>query len=234
MKKKKEIEPEVKFSCEFCRRNFIKEGSLLKHICEYKHRWLEKDRRGNQIGFQCWLDFHKKHTATKKEKTYEDFIRSAYYIAFIKFGNYVVEINCINIPRYVDYLLKEKIKIDVWTSDSNYNLFLIDYLKTENPLDAIHRSVETCMKQAEEENMQLNDYLRYGNRNKICHLITSGRVSPWLLYQSESGMKFLDELNDDLVKIVYDYINPVQWAIKFKKEQDNVTEVKALLQELKW
>jgi len=234
MKKKKETEPEVKFSCEFCRRNFIKEGSLLKHICEYKHRWLEKDRRGNQIGFQCWVDFHKKHTATKKEKTYEDFIRSAYYIAFIKFGNYAVEINCINIPRYVDYLLKEKIKVDVWISDSNYNLFLMDYLKTENPLDAVHRSVETCMKQAEEENMQLNDYLRYGNRNKICHLITSGRISPWLLYHSESGMKFLDELNDDLVKIVYDYINPVQWAIKFKKEQDNVTEVKALLQELKW
>jgi hypothetical protein len=65
-------------------------------------------------------------------------------------------------------------------------------------------------------------------------LITSGRISPWLLYQSESGTKFLDDIQEDLIKFIYDYINPVQWAIKFNKEKDKVDEVKSLLKELKW
>jgi hypothetical protein len=207
---------------------------MLKHICEYKHRWLERDRRGNQIGFQSFVQFYKKHSAAKKEKTYEEFIKSAYYTAFVKFGNYCVDISALNIPRLVEYYLKENVKIDNWNSDLNYNVYLIDYLKSEDPLDAVHRSVESCIEYAEEEKIQSKDYLRYGSRNKICHLVVTGRISPWLLYHSESGTKFLDDIQEDLIKFIYDYINPVQWAIKFSKEQDNVGEVKSLLKELKW
>jgi hypothetical protein len=232
MKKKKVTDD--KMTCEFCKRSFVQEQSFLKHICEYKHRWLEKDRRGNQIGYQCYLEFYKKHSTSKKERTYEDYIRSAYYTAFAKFGNYVMEVNCVNIPRYIDYLLKEKTKIDTWTSDSVYTEFLLNYLKTEDHLDAVQRSVETCMNLAEQENTKPNDLLRYGNRNKICHEITKGKLSPWMLYQSESGVAFIDDLNEDQVKIVYDYIQPTQWAIKFSKMTKEVEEVKNLLTELKW
>lgn len=232
MKKKKETNSE--FSCEFCKSGFVRETTLLKHICEYKHRWIERDRRGNQIGFHSWIQFYTKHSANRKEKTYEEFIRSAYYTAFVKFGNYCLEINNINIPRYVDYLLKEKIGIDTWNTDGNYTRFLIDYLKTEDPLDAVKRGVEHCLEQATEEKIQPNDYLRYGNRYKICYSITTGKISPWVLYQSESGVELLDKLAEDQVKMVYDYINPVQWAIKFNKESEKVAEVKSLLTELKW
>jgi hypothetical protein len=225
---------EINFGCEFCKRTFIRESTMLKHICEYKHRWLERDRRGNQIGFQSFVQFYKKHSTAKKEKTYEEFIKSAYYTAFVKFGNYCVDINALNVSRLVEYYLKENVKIDNWTSDINYNSYLIDYLKTEDYLDAVHRSVEICIENAEEEKIQSKDYLRYGNRNKICHLIVAGRISPWVLYQSESGTKFLDDIQEDLIKIIYDYINPVQWAIKFSKETDKVDEVKSLLKELKW
>ena len=225
---------EKKHVCEFCNREFIRESTILKHICEYKHRWLERDRRGNQLGFQTWLQFYKKNSASKKPKTYEEFIKSAYYTAFVKFGNYCVDINCINILRYSEYLLKENIKLDTWCSDSNYTKFLIDYLKIEDAMDAVARSVEHCMELAESEKIQPNDYLRYGNKNKILYAITTGKISPWVLYQSESGVKLLDTLGEEQIKLVYDYINPTQWAIKFSKEPEKVTEVKNILSELKW
>lgn len=225
---------DIKFGCEFCKRTFIRESTMLKHICEYKHRWLERDRRGNQIGFQSFVQFYKKHSAARKDKTYEEFIKSAYYTAFIKFGNYCMDVNALNVPRLVDFYLKENIKIDDWTSDKKYTQYLIDYLKTENALDAIHRSIETCLDLSQIENVQPNDYLRYGSKSKICQAITNGKISPWVLYQSESGKKFLDDLSEDLVKLIYDYINPVQWAIKFSKLEKEVEEVKSLLNELKW
>jgi hypothetical protein len=225
---------ETENSCEFCKRSFIKETTLLKHICEYKHRWLERDKHGNRIGFQSWLQFYTRHSASKKVRTYEDFIKSAYYTAFAKFGTYCVDINALNVPRYVDYLLKEKIKIDTWATDTNYNKFLIEYLTIEDPLDAIHRSVETCLNMGNDQNIQPNDVLRYGNRNKILYAITTGKISPWLLYQSESGVKLLDELSPDQIKMVYDYINPVKWAIMFTKDQSKVNEVKSLLKELRY
>ena len=233
MKKTAATEPH-KFGCEFCKREFIRETTLLKHICEYKHRWLERDTRGNRLGFQSWLQFYTKHSTSKKQRTYEEFIKSPYYTAFVKFGNYSLAINIINVPRYIDYLLKENIKLDTWCNDSVYNKFLIEYLKTEDPIDAVARTVEYCMEQAEVEKTQPNDYLRYGNRNKICYAIVNGKISPWVLYQSQSGVKLLDVLEPDHIKMIYDYINPTQWAVKFAKEQTKTTEVSKLMSELKW
>jgi hypothetical protein len=220
---------ETKYSCEFCNRSFIKESTIISHVCEYKQRWLNKDLQGNRLGFQAWLQFYKKHTASKKQKTYQEFIKNAYYIAFVKFGNYCININALNISRYVDWLLKNQIKIDTWCSDTIYSRYLCEYLRNEDPLDAIARSIETTIEKAKEENILSKDYIRYGNANKICYSVTTGKISPWLLYQSVSGTNFLDKLHEDQVKMIIDYINPEQWALKFRKDPDATTQVKQLL-----
>lgn len=201
----------------------------MKHICENKRRWQDKDQPGNRIGFQCWLQFYVKNTATKKQRTYLDFIKSSYYLVFVKFGHYCVNINALNIMRYADWLMKNKIKIDSWCSDTNYNKFLIEYLKDEDPLDAIARSIETSIELAKSENVESKDCLRYCNRNKICYAITNGKISPWMLYQSDSGIRFVESLDVTQQKMILDYINPEQWAVKFKRDSNIVNEVKALL-----
>jgi hypothetical protein len=217
-----------KFHCEFCERDFVRENTLLKHICENKRRWQDKDKRGNQIGFQAWIQFYTKHSSRKK-KEYTDFIKNSYYSAFIKFGNYCLEAQVMNVPRYIDWLLKEKISIDQWNRDSNYTKFIIDYCKNEDPLDAIARSIETTVALAEQDRIQTKDVLRYGNRNKICFEITKGKISPWMLYHSESGIEFISKLDTTQEKMILDYINPEQWAIKFKKHKNIIPEVKELL-----
>ena len=221
----------AKYGCEFCKREFLKESTIMKHICEHKRRWLEKDKHGNRLGFQSWIQFYKKNTASKKHKTYEEFISSAYYIAFIKFGNYCVNINAVNPSRLVDWLLKNQIKIDNWTSDSVYTKYLIDHLKVEDGFDAIHRSVEQCITLATDAGIQPNDVLRYGNANKICYAITSGKISPWMLYCSDSGVRFLETLNPEQVKIISDYINPEQWALKFHREPNIKQQIQDTLKQ---
>lgn len=223
-------ETKSKYSCEFCKREFIRESTILKHICEYKQRYLNKDLPGNRIGFQAWLQFYKKNSASKKTKSYDEFIKSAYYIAFIKFGNYCVEINCINVSRFADWLVKNQVKIDSWCTDKNYTKFLIEYVRLEDPFDAIARSIETTITLAEVETIQSKDVLRYGNKNKICYNITTGKISPWMLYQSKSGVEFLSQLDATQEKMIMDYINPEQWAIKFKRQPDMVAQVKNLLE----
>ena len=216
-------------SCEFCNRKFAREKTLFTHICETKRRWLEKDKLGNRLGFQSFVQFYKKHSSAKNTKTYDEFIRSPYYTGFVKFGNYCAEINAINVSRFVDWLLADKVSIDNWTSDKVYTKFLIEYLRKEDPMDAIHRSVETTINLASEENVQPQDYIRYGNTNKICYAVTTGKISPWMLYQSNSGVRFLDTLSPDHVKMIIDYINPEQWALKFNKEPENVRTIKEIL-----
>lgn len=216
--------------CDFCGREFKRANTLLRHICEYKHRWLEKDRKGNRIAYQAWLHFYEKNTLHKKKRDYTDFIKSSYYTAFIKFGNYCVEVNVSNVYAYMDYLTKNKIRIDTWNTDTVYTKFLIEYLREEDPLDAIARSIEATIDLAKIEQIESHDVLRYGNKNRICYAITSGKISPWMLYHSTSGTKFLDTLDETQVKMIIDYIDPEKWAVKFKRDNDQVLQVKNLLQ----
>ncbi len=228
---KKTSEIKSEFSCEFCNRSFQRETTMIKHLCENKRRWQDKDQPGNRIGYQAWLNFYAKNTGTKKKKTYTDFTKSAYYIAFVKFGHYCVDIKCINVTRYADYLLKNKISIDNWCSDKNYTNFLIDYLKVEDAMDAIARSIETTIDLSKDAGIETKDCLRYANRNRLSYAITTGKISPWMLYQSESGVDFLSNLDESQQKMIIDYINPEQWAVRFKRYPEVVSQVKDLLKQ---
>ena len=229
MKKTQATKPE--FGCDFCGRSFIRETTMDKHLCENKRRWGDKDLKGNRIGFNAWLNFYLKNTASKKQKTYLDFIKSAYYLAFVRFGHYCVNARVINVDRYADWLLKNQIVIDKWTSDTNYTKFIIEYLRQEDPLDAVARSIETMIKIAKDEKIPSKDCLRYGPRNRICYEVTAGRISPWILYQSESGLEFLGSLQELQQKMVLEYIDPEKWAIKFRRDVDIIPEVKELLKQ---
>lgn len=219
---------ETKHHCEFCDRDFVRENTLLKHICETKRRYNDRDKVGNRIAFSAWVQFYTRHSR-KAKRDYMDFAKSAYYTAFVKFGNYCHDAQVLNVSRYVDYLLKEQISIDQWNRDTNYTKFIIDYLKSEDPLDAIARSIETTVQLAEQDQIKTKDTFRYGNRNRICFDITKGKISPWMLYHSQSGLQFIENLDVTQQKMILDYINPEQWAIKFKRSSNIINEVKQLL-----
>jgi hypothetical protein len=174
------------------------------------------------------MQFYNKHSR-KAKKDYMDFAKSAYYTAFVKFGNYCVDAQVLNPSRYCDWLLKNQISIDSWNRDTNYTKFIIDFLKSEDPLDAIARSIETCIELAQSDKIQNKDVLRYGNKHKICFEITKGKISPWMLYHSISGLEFIENLDVTQQKMILDYINPEQWAIKFKRSNNIINEVKELL-----
>jgi len=218
-----------KYSCDFCNKEFKRPNSLLNHICQSKHRWLERTKPSSRIAFQAWLHFYAKNTLTKKKREYIDFIKSPYYTAFLKFGIYCVDVNVANVYAYMDYLIKNQIRIDTWNTDTVYTKFLIEFLKEEDPLDAIARSIETTIELAKSDGVSSNDVLRYGNRNRICYTVTAGKISPWMLFHSESGAKLLDTLDETQIKMIIDYINPEKWALKFRREPENVKIVKEIL-----
>lgn len=224
-----ETETETHNKCEHCGRTFIRDSTLLKHMCEQKRRWQDRDKKGNVLGFSAWLRFYTEFQPSRKKKEYLHFITSPYYTAFVKFGNYCHNIRAINISAYVDYLLKNKVPLDNWDSDRVYTKYLIEYLKTENCVDAIKRSIETLLDISQQENIRLEDVFKYVNANKICHHIVTGRISPWILYHSKSGSEFLQTLNTDQTMLIFDYIDPEKWQIKFLRDRDMVNEAKEII-----
>lgn len=219
------------FSCEHCGRSFVRESTIARHLCEQKRRWDEQTRPANRIAYQAWKKFYEQFQPSKRDKDYRAFIASSYYGGFVKFGTYCVDARVVNPIAYLDWSLAEKIALDNWTSDRNYGRYLVEYLQLENNLDAVRRSIETLLKIAEDQNIRLEDVLRLYSTNKVCHLITQGHISAWLLFNCGAGTGFLEKLNSDQLGMIYEYINIDKWKIKFMRDQSSVDEVKNLLRE---
>lgn len=222
----------IENKCEHCNREFVRPSTFLKHICEQKRRYLDRDRPSNRMGYIAWKQYYQQHHPNKKGVAYTDFMNSSYYTAFVKFGTYCTDIKAINSSAFAIYLVKNRIPIDNWASDSSYTKYLVEYLKYESCMDATQRSIENLLNVANDENINLSDVFKYVNSNKICHMITNGHISPWVVYQSSSGKDFLSKLDYSQTNLIFEYINPERWNIKFKREPENVNEVCKLLKNI--
>lgn len=226
------MDKQAENSCEHCGRVFIRESTLLKHLCEQKRRWLDRDRPANRIGYNTWKWYFNTQHPNKKNTGYRDFINNHYYTAFVKFGGYCSDIAVVNPPAYVDWLVKNRHPLDIWASDTTYTKYLVEYLRSEDCMDAVKRTIACLLDIIGEENIQLKDVFRYVNSNKLCHLITTGKISPWILYHSKSGIEFLSKLDSQQESLLFEYIDPQKWSIKFMRESANVADVKKLISEI--
>jgi hypothetical protein len=222
-----------KFVCEFCKKSFARESSILTHMCEPKRRRLEKSERGVQLGFQAFVLFYQtlKPTAAK---TFDDFADSPYYKAFVKFGRYCVSIRAINPARFMEWLLKQNKKIDRWCSDQIYTEYLLYYLLVETVDDALARSIEYSIDWNEKTGHPAQDCLRYGNTNAVCYAITTGRVSPWVIYNSESGQKFLSGLDAGQLGMIWPYIDSDRWQQRFHEHPEDQQYARDILSKAGW
>ena len=222
------------YTCQYCKKDFIKESSLVVHSCESRRRRQEQSERGVQLGLQAYLKFYELTQGSAKLKTFDDFAESPYYRAFVKFGRYCVDIRAINPARFIEYVLKQNKKIDHWCRDSIYTEYLLDYLCVENVNDALARAIEFGIAWQEQTSNPAHDCLRYGNSNTMCYAITSGRISPWVIYNSDSGQKFLNDLTSEQVAMIWSYIDSDFWMKKFQDYPADQEYAKDILTKAGW
>ena len=221
-------------TCGYCKKTFRRAESLVVHLCEPKRRRMDRSERGVELGFQSYLRFYEIAQAGKKVKTYDEFCESPYYKAFVKFGRYCVATKSVNPRQFTEWLLKHNKKIDRWASDQVYTEYLLDYLKVEAVDDALARSVEYSIDWAEKNSAPAHDCLRYGNSHALCYAIIAGRVSPWVIYNSESGQKFLSDLSSEQVAMIWPYIDSDVWQRRFADRPEDAEYAKQILKTAGW
>ncbi|HET8688339.1 MAG TPA: C2H2-type zinc finger protein [Methanosarcina sp.] len=221
-----------KYKCKYCNKEFRQEKTLTAHLCEKKRRWQQEKDVGVQLGLKAYLRFYELTQGSAKLKSYEDFAESPYYNAFVKFGLYCQNIRCVNFSSYLDWLLKNNKKLDHWCKDSFYAEWLPTYLKREAAADALERALREMEKYAEDNPDLRNgfsDYFRYGNANRICHHISTGRISPWVVFNCTSGVEFLEGLSEEQIQIILPWIEPGHWQKRFNDYLADTEWVKDIL-----
>jgi hypothetical protein len=206
----------TKFSCQYCSKSFSKETTLATHNCETKRRIAQRNETGVRLALNCFIKFYNLVHPTSASKTYEDFVGSPYYLAFVRFGRYLEEINAIDPEKYCDWLLRNNHKLDNWCKDSLYEQYLLEYLLSEVAGPALERSIETMNKWADENSARYQDYFKYATHNRICFDVQRGRISAWAIYCSETGKDFLNKIDTASLESIWAYIDSERWSKNFE------------------
>jgi len=217
-----------KHTCEYCGKSYVKESTLLAHVCEPKRRWLQKDEKPTQVGFYAFQRFYKLSAGHKNEKTYEDFVKSSFYNAFVKFGSFVNNVRPLYPDKYIDYVVTSNVKLDHWCKNELYESYAINLIRKEGVETALERSISTMESWAKEKSSVYNHYFSYVSSNRLTWDIKDGKISPWLVLNCKSGKQALSSLNEEQLTMLGSVLDPSHWAMRFKRQSKDVELVKTI------
>jgi len=209
----------------------MREKTLVAHLCEKKRRWLQKDEKRVRYGLYAFQRFYKLSAGNKKEKTYEDFVNSSYYNAFVKFGSFINNVKPLYPEKYIDYVVTSGVKLDHWAKDSLYEKYVLEFILKEDVHTALERSIQSMVAWSEDKSAPWNHYFYHVSTNRAVWDIKDGKVSPWLILNCKTGKEMLSKFNDEQLEMVYHVINPEHWALRFKRLPTDVQLVKDIAKE---
>ena len=221
------------YTCRFCSAKFTKEKTLSVHMCEQKRRFLQKDERRVQLGYQAFVRFYELCQKVEKPKTYEEFCKSPYYTAFVKFGSFLSNVKPLYPDKYIDYVVTSGVKLDHWCREELYQKYAIDLILREKVETAMERSIKTMMNWADEKEAPWNDYFKYASLNRAVMDIKDGKISPWIILNCKTGKDMMKRFNDEQLQIVFPIMDPNHWALRFKRLPADVEMVKEITKEAK-
>lgn len=220
---------EQNYECKFCKTKFHKETTLISHMCVKKQRHTDINSAGSRFGFMAFKRFYEISANSKKPKTHQDFIDSPYYIDFAKFGNHLALLRPVYIDQFIDFVIKNSVKLKDWTKDFVYDMYIDDLIKREPALSATDRSITEIMNWCEKNTVAFDQFFITISANEAAYMIRTGKISPWVLYLCATGGTLMDKFNEDHSKIIGVIIDPGFWMKKFKKQDDDVEYIKSLL-----
>jgi hypothetical protein len=219
------------YSCQFCGNKYTQEKTLAVHICEQKRRYIAKDEKHVNIGYIAFNKFFQLTQKLGQNKTYEEFARSPYYNAFVKFGSFVNNTNPLYPEKFIDYVIRSGVKLDHWCRDSLYETYVINLIHTESVETALERSVAHMQSWANDNNSLWNHYFKYVSTNRSVFDIKDGKVSPWLVLNCASGKEMLANFRDDQLSAIGNIIDPQIWVKKFKNQKFDLDLVRQIVKE---
>ena len=222
---------EKPYVCEYCGAGFMREKTLAVHMCEPKRRFLQRSEKRVQLGLYAFNQFYKLSAGAKKEKTHNEFDKSPYYNAFVKFGSFINNVRPLYPEKYIDYVVTSGVKLDHWCREEMYEKYALELIKKEGVQTALERSIMTMMDWADENNSVWNHYFAYVSLNRAIYHIKDGKISPWLILNCKSGKEMMNKFNDEQLEIIFNIMDPQHWARRFKRQTNDVDTVKEVVRE---
>ena len=137
--------------------------------------------------------------------------------------------NPIDTELFVDFVIKNGVKLNDWSKDHVYDAFVDDFVKREPVEKALERSIMFMDKWTQSKGLELKNFFREITTNEAVYVINLGKVSPWLLFLANSAADLLEEFNDEHFRLIESKIDPKFWQKRMTSKAEDVAFAKEVL-----
>lgn len=217
------VSKKIKFKCEYCDKEFQQFSTLSSHskTCEIGSR---KHNEGTSVGILAHNLWCLSFVGTRRKNfSYDIFIRHRDYRFFFNLSSFCHLVRVISPEQYMDWCIKEKIKLKLWTDETVYSRFVKYFVVHEDPIDAVLRSIKYI------KNVETCDYFNEVSPGSFLIAIEMGRISPWLYLLYHGSDDILEQMNEEQVSKLNKLIDRNVWSILLKKHKNICEEIKKTL-----
>lgn len=208
-----------KFVCQYCDKVFTSEAWYMKHNCEQMKRAEEIKTMCGQRAFgyyQRWMILNKRtppHVNT--------FLTSHYYKSFIRFSQFVNNVQIPDVDLYIRLMLRYKLLPSFWTKNEMYNLYFEHVMDVLNPIKQVNISVKTLLQISDKLDIDTQDIINVLTVNEIVDLLQKRKLFPLILLNSRSFANKLSTATVEEKKILQTLIQPKFWSDKLADSDVN-------------
>lgn len=217
------------FKCSFCDKEYKRVTTLATHKCKVRDRLDTKGTTAFRFAFLAFNYFYDWSFPRSRPKSEIDFVKSSYFDEFHRYGEYMASVKINDLKKYTHFLLSKNIPLKFWTDEKIYTMYLYNTIKTEPPETAVERTINTMERWAKDSNRNICDYFNTVDPQIVFTQIKRGNLSPWVLYNTSSGKRFVKRLNPVHLEMLYDIIDPDYWVRTFDTKKVEVNAISSVL-----
>lgn len=208
----------TKWTCGFCSRDFVHEGTFMNHRCREK---IRNDELRSAIGLAAYAHYIewmklKKHTPPPVET----FATSKFYGSFVKFAEYVARVHVPNVRHFIATMVEHGISPTLWSRDQTYALYLQWYDNAYSPESQVLESLELLQEYATDLKVSKHDVYSAIGVELLLKLIRQRKISGWFLFASPGFKRYLNTLSGDQKEALQNAMNAGAMITRIQQQPD--------------
>ena len=219
------------FFCKFCDKYFVHEKRYLKHECEQMRRDAQFKSPQGQAAWQYYQKWMRSYRRVVPDPS--AFLKSTYYLSFMRFAKFVVDVNMPDTNIFIQMMRDEDIIPTMWTRDEVYVMYTNHLDRVSTPIIQAQITVDTLESISDEYECDISEVFDHLTANEVIQMLRQRRLSPWVLLHSDKFKQFFVNHTSGEERIVMEQvIKPSYWSEKFSSKPEDVQLMKLYVAEL--
>lgn len=219
------------YRCIHCDKTFTRESWFKRHMCDKKkqfHTVNNLDQIKALKLFNHWLRRNGFIKKKSKERTMMEFQKSEYAKTFLGLVKFTNDTYVITPFKYLNWLSDKQVKAHDWCKESTVELYRAEIARSDDPLVQARATYHWIRDYCMEKNIPLPRFFSEIGVGDAVFMVTSQRISPWVLLGYDASMEQLVErIDHERFLILDEHIGLQYWLDKMEHNPDKRAEVNA-------